>query len=272
VSGTFYPSGTVVSLSATANSGYAFTSWTGSVANASGASTTVAMTAPQSVTANFSVVSSTGLSFTPSSVSFGTVTLWGGTSQYLMVTNHGSTTVTFNQISLGSLVGATHQDLTYDGGCMSALAPGKTCKITLSLWPSEVGNVSAVLTLQDSAAGSPQQVLITATVIAPKADADPPSLSFGSEALNATSTAQTVTLSNTGVGPLTISGLVLSGQNSTDFLVQSTTCGSSLAQGLECTINVAFRPKATGGRSATLKFTDNAQSGTQTVSLSGRGH
>jgi hypothetical protein len=64
----------------------------------------------------------------------------------------------------------------------------------------------------------------------------------------------------------------LGGQNSTDFLVQSTTCGSSLAQGLECTINVAFRPKATGGRSATLKFTDNAQSGTQTVSLSGRGH
>ena len=53
VSGTFYPSGTVVNLTATANSGYAFTSWTGSVANANSASTTVAMTAPESVSANF---------------------------------------------------------------------------------------------------------------------------------------------------------------------------------------------------------------------------
>ena len=53
VSGTFYPSGTVVNLTATANPGYAFTSWTGSVANANNASTTIAMSSPQTVSANF---------------------------------------------------------------------------------------------------------------------------------------------------------------------------------------------------------------------------
>ncbi len=114
---------------------------------------------------------------------------------------------------------------------MSSLRPDKTCKITLSLWPSQVGNVSAILNLQDNTAGSPQQVTITAMVIAPKGDADPSSLSFGSQPLNTTSTMPTVTLSNPGAGSLTISGIALGGPNPTDFLVQSTTCGSSLAQG-----------------------------------------
>ncbi len=58
-SGTFYASGTVVSLAATANTGFAFSSWTGPVANANSASTTVTMTAPETVTANFTVVNTT---------------------------------------------------------------------------------------------------------------------------------------------------------------------------------------------------------------------
>lgn len=51
--GNYYTSGTVVNLSATANSGYQFSSWNGPVTNSGSASTTVTMTAPESVTANF---------------------------------------------------------------------------------------------------------------------------------------------------------------------------------------------------------------------------
>ena len=58
-----------------------------------------------------------GLSFSPASVAFGAVTLWGGTSQYLTVTNNGTTTFRFSKIFLSSLQNATNQDLTYDGGC-----------------------------------------------------------------------------------------------------------------------------------------------------------
>lgn len=47
------PSGTVVNLTATANTNYAFSYWTGNVANATSASTTVTMSAPKSVSANF---------------------------------------------------------------------------------------------------------------------------------------------------------------------------------------------------------------------------
>jgi hypothetical protein len=53
-SGTFYDSGTVVPITATAGSGNAFTGWTGNVASPSSSSTTVTMSAPETVTANFS--------------------------------------------------------------------------------------------------------------------------------------------------------------------------------------------------------------------------
>ena len=218
------------------------------------------------------VNSSTVLVFSPSSVNFGTVTLWGGTKQVLTVTNTGATTVKFTKISLSALVGVTAKDLTYNAGCGNQLAAGKSCKITLSLWPSKVGSVSAILNVQNNAPGSPQMAAITATVIAPKANVSPSSLSFGSQTVNSTSVAKTVTLSNPGVGTLTISGITIAGSNSTDFLLTGNTCGSSLAQGSGCTISLSFKPKARGSRSAALKIMDNAQSGTQAVSLSGKGN
>jgi hypothetical protein len=52
-SGTFFDAGTVVNVSATASSGFTFASWTGPVANANAAATTVTMSAPATVTANF---------------------------------------------------------------------------------------------------------------------------------------------------------------------------------------------------------------------------
>ncbi len=267
--GNYYASGTPVTLTAAANSGYVFSGWTGAATSSSNP-VIVTMSGPESVTANFA----SALGFVPPSIAFGTVTLWGGTSQYLTVTNNTAATVNFSKISLGSLVNVTNQDLTYDGGCMNPLPAGKSCKITLSLWPSKVGNASAVLTLTDTASGSPQKVGITATVIAPKANVSPSSLSFGTETVGDETTAKKVTLSNPGIGALTISGLTITGPNSADFLVTGNTCGGSLAAGSNssCTISVSFKPKAKGSRSATLQITDNAESRTQTVSLSGTGH
>ncbi|MGP8244870.1 MAG: beta strand repeat-containing protein [Bryobacteraceae bacterium] len=71
VSGQYYNSGSVVNLQATANTGYAFAGWTGTVANSGLAATTVTMSAPETVTANFipnvTVASSpAGLSFSVS--------------------------------------------------------------------------------------------------------------------------------------------------------------------------------------------------------------
>ncbi|HTX39950.1 MAG TPA: FG-GAP-like repeat-containing protein, partial [Bryobacteraceae bacterium] len=53
-SGGFYNAGTAVNISATPNSGYVFSGWTGPASSASSASTTVTMSAPETVIAGFS--------------------------------------------------------------------------------------------------------------------------------------------------------------------------------------------------------------------------
>jgi hypothetical protein len=64
VSGGFYNSGTVVPITATANGGHTFVNWSGSVASASSASTTVTMSGPETVAANFSSLSTPAAFFT----------------------------------------------------------------------------------------------------------------------------------------------------------------------------------------------------------------
>jgi hypothetical protein len=51
--GGYYPAGSVVSIQAVPTSGYSFKNWTGNVAKTTSASTTVTMTGPETVTANF---------------------------------------------------------------------------------------------------------------------------------------------------------------------------------------------------------------------------
>lgn len=68
-SGQFYSSGLVVPISATPNSGYSFSGWTGVVANAAAATTTVTMSSPQTITATFeSTISPTAPKINPAGV------------------------------------------------------------------------------------------------------------------------------------------------------------------------------------------------------------
>ena len=102
--------------------------------------------------------------------------------------------------------------------------------------------------------------------LAPSVVAAPGSLTFLSQLIATTSAAQTVTLTNNETSALTIVGITTSG----DFS-QVNTCGTSLAAGLECTINVTFTPTMSGGRTGSLTVTDNAPDSPQIVSLTGTG-
>src|SRR5205814_1730306 len=69
---------------------------------------------------------------------------------------------------------------------------------------------------------------------------------------------------------LSISSVAIAGTNSGDF-AQTNNCGSSVAAAGSCTINVTFKPTATGTRTATVSVTDNATGSPQTASLTGSG-
>jgi hypothetical protein len=107
-------------------------------------------------------------------------------------------------------------------------------------------------------------------VLAPLVTLSTTSLTFSQQGMGLTSTAQAVTLSNTGSASLAISNITFSGANPGDF-AQTNNCGSIVYTGTNCTINVTFTPSATGARSASLNIADNASGSPQTVSLAGTG-
>jgi hypothetical protein len=100
----------------------------------------------------------------------------------------------------------------------------------------------------------------------PTLSATPSSLSFPSQALNTTSSAQTVTVKNTGTAAATLSQIAATG----DFS-ETNTCGTSIAAGASCTVSVTFTPTASGTRTGSLTIASNASNGLVTVALTGTG-
>jgi len=96
--------------------------------------------------------------------------------------------------------------------------------------------------------------------------ASPSSLSFGSQTVNTTSAAQTVTVKNTGTAAASISSI-----SAAAGFGESNTCGSSLAAGATCTVSVSFTPTAAQSYSGNLTVSSNATNPTLTVGLSGTG-
>ncbi|HKW16475.1 MAG TPA: Ig-like domain repeat protein [Terriglobales bacterium] len=103
----------------------------------------------------------------------------------------------------------------------------------------------------------------------PAAQIAPSLLNFGNQIVATTSNSQTVTLTNVGNAPLTISSEVVSSQFTA---TQSCLAASPLAAGASCADNVAFAPTSTGAINGTLTFTTNSTgSPTGQVGLSGTG-
>jgi len=100
------------------------------------------------------------------------------------------------------------------------------------------------------------------------ATVSPSSLTFGAQAVTTNSPSQAVILNNTQSVALTIGSIAFGGSNPLSFS-QTNDCGSSLAAGGTCTINVSFTPVVSGSLSATLNITDTAGNSPQTVTLSG---
>jgi hypothetical protein len=98
----------------------------------------------------------------------------------------------------------------------------------------------------------------------------PAALNFGSQQAATTSGAQSAVLTNIGKAALAISSITITGANAGEF-AQTNNCGTSLAAGASCKINVTFRPANAASKSATVSITDNADGSPHTVSLSGTG-
>ena len=204
------------------------------------------------------------VSLSPASLTFAAQAV-GTTSsaQFVTVTNIGSATLTFT----GDTVTGDFA-LAGLGTCGTSLAPGANCTISIHFTPTAAGTRTGFLVIPDNASNSPQTVNLTGTGSGPALSLSPTSLTFAPQTVGTTSSAQFVTVTNTGSETLTFTGDMVSG----DFALAGLgTCGTSLAPGANCTISIHFTPTATGTRTGVLTIPDNAPDNPQTVPLSGTG-
>ena len=132
------------------------------------------------------------------------------------------------------------------------------------------GTPSVVVITPAPGGGNSDPATFTVTAAAaPAATLTPGTLTFTSTK-STTSSAQMVTLKNTGNAALTISGITIGGAGASAF-AETNTCGSSLAAGASCAISVTFTPSSVTSFSATLSVADNATGSPQTATLSGTG-
>ncbi len=205
--------------------------------------------------------------FAPRAVNFGSEAI-GATSaaQTVALSNPGSAPMAISAI-------AASGGFAQSNNCPAQLPVAGSCQIQVTFAPTASGAVTGTLTFSDSASLAPQALVLSGTGAgAPAVKLSSTALSFPSQAVGSTSTAQTLTVTNDGSAPLTFaSGAVtLSGANAADFALASDGCsGQTVAPGGSCAVSVTFDPPTGGDFSAVVDFADNAGGSPQSATLSG---
>jgi hypothetical protein len=157
-------------------------------------------------------------------------------------------------------------DFSQTNTCGTSVAPGANCSISVVFTPTAAGSRTGQISISDDASPSPQTIMLTGTGTGPLTMVSPGSLTFNSQVLGTISAVQNVTLTNSGSSAVTIASINITG----DF-GQTNNCGAMVAAGSSCAIAVTFSPAGVGARTGTLTVTDNSSASPHSVTLSGTG-
>jgi hypothetical protein len=153
--------------------------------------------------------------------------------------------------------------------CAGAVPPQGFCSVFVSFAPTvagpitgsltatvQTGDVSISLTAALSGAGTALQLGPTPSF----------PVSFDALTLGATSTPQTVTVTDVSTQPLKLDGITIAGNFS-----EHDNCGRTLSPGASCIISVSFKPLDDGPNQGTLTINAEDPSSPQTFQLIGTG-
>ncbi len=233
--------------------------------------TTNVLGSPQSVPLSGSGGSPSGITLNPASLSFGNQGVNTTSAlKSIAISNSGSSSLVISGLTI---VGTNSADFTFVAPTLPiTMAPGATVTLSVSFAPLALGPRSAALQITDSAAGSPHFVPLTGTGVgAATATVTPTSINFGTQAVNTTSAATNITLTNTGTVDLMIGAVTIAGTNASDFAMTGGAFPTTLSPGNSVVRGVTFRPTAAGTRSGTLSISTSASGSPHTISLTGVG-
>ncbi|HLW99291.1 MAG TPA: choice-of-anchor D domain-containing protein [Candidatus Acidoferrales bacterium] len=203
----------------------------------------------------------------------------------ITVSNTGTAPATLGAGTPVTISGANAGDFAIVGGTTTCVANfvlvanTGTCVINVTFTPSATGARTAQINVADNAPGTPQTDTLNGTGTLANVTLAPSPVPFGSQQQGTTSSAVTITVSNTGTAPSTLAAgtpVTITGANAGDFAIVggTTTCVANfilVANTGACVINVTFTPSATGARTAQVNVADNAPGSPQTDTLNGTG-
>jgi hypothetical protein len=152
------------------------------------------------------------------------------------------------------------------GHSTMSIAPGAPGSTNFTL-PADIElGASSLVVVANGIPSAPKAI----TVIASTYTVSPNDLAFGSVRHGTTSAIKVVTVKNTATSALAITSITFAGANPGQF-AGTQDCGTSLAAGASCTVDVDFQPTTTGSLAAGLDVNAGNGRGTQTVVLTGTG-
>jgi hypothetical protein len=189
----------------------------------------------------------------------------GSTSQPQTVTlTTGDSSVAIGSITMS---GANPGDFAQVSSCGATVPAGTQCTFSVTFAPTAVGLRKANLNIADTENGVPTTHVVALTGSTSTVQLSASSLTFTSQSIQTTSAPQTITVTNVGTSPLTISGVVAS----SDFAESDNCTKAPLQPSTNCVINVTYSPTTSGSALGALTIADNVPGSPQVVLLNGTG-
>jgi Abnormal spindle-like microcephaly-assoc'd, ASPM-SPD-2-Hydin/HYDIN/CFA65/VesB-like, Ig-like domain len=204
------------------------------------------------------------LTMTPSSLSFGNVTVGQSNTQTVKLANSSDT----NLVVSGATV--TGEGFSISGLSLpTTLSASQSLSFTVRFHPVAAGGVTGNISFTDNEPASPQSFPLTGTGISANStlNANPGSFAFGNVVVGSSGT-QVFTLTNSGTTSITISQASATG---TGLSITGFSVPMSLGAGQTTSFTAKFTPTATGNASGTITITSTATDPTLVVALNGTG-
>lgn len=202
----------------------------------------------------------------PANVIFGDVPVGTTATQAITIRNAGNA-----PLNISTPVVQTGANLGFGVSAPPTLTilPNEFTTVQVSFTPNQTGQANGSI-LVSSNAGS-QTVVLTGNGVAARIVVSPASIDFGASPVGQPAQARTLTISNTGTGPLEVRSFSISGGTANGFSLPNT-ASFTVQPGSSGAISVAFTPNRVGPTTDTLVISSNdPTSPTVTVTLNGSG-
>ncbi|HEX4770906.1 MAG TPA: choice-of-anchor D domain-containing protein [Bryobacteraceae bacterium] len=215
----------------------------------------------------------------PPAAAFGALDVGAKSALPVQILNVGNATSSV-RVSDYRLTGANATDFAISANtCTTSygnrIPPGARCSLKIQFAPAAAGLRTGSLQITNDGSGSPETTLLTGVGQTKDASLSlfPDGVSFGTSVVGISSASQLVKVTNIGNTAVQLR-YTISGSNAADFSISKNLCsnlGNMLPAGDACTLSLALKPSAAGGRTARLQITDVLSGTVQSITLEGLG-